>query len=332
MDPHVRFLPPTPATGYVVGASETLAQALHRLTTEQFSIAIDALTDPEADVGIATAASLQSVRRISAVLRLVRTVIGDEAYESEQAVLYETDALLAALVAGQPELRALDQLRARYSHVLQPAAFVGFRQQLLHRHQLRRLTALAEGEALQRSLHRLRRARARFAAWPIDATNEARMYGRDPVGDSFESLGSGLGRTYRRGRKQWAKAGKGQLDVLDDWHQECRLLGHQLEIIRSSWPEVIGAVAETCSRLEAILGETQGLMALDEVARHESEGVLGSDERAMLAALVAHGIDERLDVATALGGRVFAEPSDQFLDRMEAYWLARGLSAEAPGT
>ncbi len=308
-----------------MGTTEPLALALHRLTTEQFTIAIEALSDPKADIGIATAATLKSMARIAAVLRLVRSSIGDEAYRTESLILSDTSELLSGLLSGQPEMRALDQLRARYEPVLRPTAFADLRNQLLHRHQLRRLRALSEGEALQRTLQRLRRARARFAAWPIDDRTDARMYGREPVSDSFDALATGLGGTYKRGRKHWKRVVDGQLDASPKWHREVRHLGHQLDIVSASWPEVIGAIATACNQLEAVLGEQAAFSELQAVVANDVTLVLDDVERSMLDAIASQARSELSDIAAVLGGRLYVEPSKRFLGRMEAYWNARGL-------
>ncbi len=326
LDPRSRYLPDVRADGYRVGSGEPLASALHRLTTEQFTIAIEALSDPKADIAIATVATLKSVARITAVLRLVRSSIGDEAYRTESLILRETSELLGGLLYGQPEMRALDQLRARYQPVLQPTAFADLRNQLLHRHQLHRLKALSEGEALQRTLQRLRRARARFAAWPIDDATDARMYGREPVSNSFAALADGLRRTYKRGRKQWRKVANGELEALPSWHREVRLLENQLTIMSSSWPEVIGATAVACGQLEAVLTEEAGLAELQAVIDKDLALTLDEVERSMLDSIASNARGELGNVALVLGGRLYVEAPEAFMERMEAYWKARGLS------
>lgn len=316
------------ATGYVVGDAEPLAVALHRLTTEQFTVAIDALGDPSADVGLATTAAVRAMSRIAAVLRLVRSSIGDEAYRTELGILRDTTKLLETLLVGQPELRALDNLRARYQTMLDPDAFAGLRHQLHQRHRLRRLQALSEGEALQQALHRLRRARARFAAWPIDTRTDARMYGREPVPDAFESLATGLGRTYRRGRTHWHAVEDGHDDALPKLLREVRHLGHQLAIVSSAWPEVLGAAAQTCARLEGVLAEDTGMRALADALDDAEALRVDPTEAAMLSALVAGTRAELHDVICTIGTRVYVEPPKAFLARMEAYWRARGLDPD----
>lgn len=328
LSPRDRHLPFVEAQGYVVGDAEPLAVALHRLTTEQFTVAIDALGDPSADVGLATTAAVRAMARVAAVLRLVRSSIGDEAYRTELAILGETTSLLETLLAGQPELRALDAIRARYVPVLHDDAFAGLRHQLHQRHRLRRLQALSEGEALQQALHRLRRARARFAAWPIDSRTDAQMYGREPVADAFDSLAAGLGRTYRRGRGHWKAVETGDRSALPKLQREVRHLGHQLAIVSSSWPEVLGAAAETCGRLEAVLVEDAAMSALHD-ALHDTESLtVDPTEAAMLEALVAGTRAELHGVIGTIGTRVYVEPPKAFLARLAAYWRARGLDAD----
>lgn len=329
--PRDRYLPTAPAEGHRVGGNEPLAIALHRLTTEQFTIAIEALSDPSSDVGIATTATLKSMARIAAVLRLVRASIGDEAYRTELRILNETTQLLSSLLNGQPELRALDQLRSRYQPVLQEGAFGQLRTQLLHRHQLKRLQALSEGEALQRTLHRLRRARARFAAWPLDDQTDARMYGREPVADSFEALSAGLGRTYKRARRHWTSATEGKNGALPKLHREVRHLGHQVEVISSSWPDVLGATAAACVQLEAVLSEEAALTALDAVLDDPTLAV-EETEASLLDAIVASARADLHNITSILGRRMFVEPAGLFIARMEAYWEARDLDLGRPNT
>lgn len=325
LSPRERYMPEPVDSGYVVGTDEPLAMALHRLTTEQFTVAIDALSDPHADVGLATAATIKSMDRIAAVLRLVRTSIGNEAYRTELTILRDTSDLLKSLLAGQGELRALDQLRARFQPLLSEDAFGHLRSQLLHQHQLLRLQALSEGEALLRTLHRLRRARARFAAWPIDDLTDARMYGREPVADSFAALTSGLGRTYRRGRRHWQAACEGDITRLPKLHRETRHLGYQMEVISAAWPELLAATASSCSQLDAVLTEEAGLALLDEAISKESSTIaVGDLESSLLDALITSTRAELHAIVELMGARLFVEPTKLFLTRLESYWTSRG--------
>ena len=319
----LRMWRPQKLEGFVVGDTESLAEALHRLTTEQFTIAIDALSDPKADVGIATAASIASIGRIAAVLRLVRSSIGDESYRTESTILADTEVLLNALLDGRAPLRALDHIRARYAPVLRPEAFAELRTQLLRRHQLRRLQALSEGEALGRALHRLRRARARFAAWPLDNQTDVGMYGREPIEDSFDAVGSGLVHTYRRGRKRWLATKGGTRPPSEKWIRESAHLAAQLELLSSSWPAVLEAMADSCRELGSALADERALASLQHLVDGDPTLMLEDAELTLLTSLLATGRRELASVASTLGARIYMEQPEQFLARLSAYWDAR---------
>ena len=242
---------PTPAAT-CSAPTRSVAAALHRVSTDQLTIAIDALGDRNADVHIATTAALTGLARTAALLRLVRDAIGDDVYRTEIAVIDDTRDLLRSLQSGQAELRAIDLLRARYAPVLAPGALLGVREQVLRHHQLRRLQALTEGQALQRSLHRLRRSRARFGAQPVDVAGDATIIDREPVADHFDSV-----RPRPRAGLSPLPAGVADHSTApkpSTWPASAAdvgVLARQLQLISSVWPEVLGATADTAARLEA---------------------------------------------------------------------------------
>ncbi len=319
LDARSRYLPGSDTGGYVLGSHESVAEALHRVSTDQLSIAIDALADRSADMHIATTAALAGLSRTAALLRLVRDALGDDIYQTEIAIIDETRELLYALQSGQAELRAIDLLRARYASVLSPGALLGVREQVLRRHQLRRLQALTEGQALQRSLHRLRRSRARFASQPVDVAVDATIIDREPVPDHYDSVAPGLGRAYRRCRRAWRTMDGAEAVDLARFGRDIGVLARQLHLVSSIWPEVLSATADAAERLEAAVGEARGLDLLAaELAAHE----LDADpvEIDLLTAVVRHQRDELTDIIVVLGRRLLAEPTRLFVDRIGRYW------------
>lgn len=323
--PRARYLPALPADGYRVGDGETLAAALHRLTTEQFTIAIDILSDPGDDVTGAATIALDALERIVAVLHLVRSVIGKEAYRTEVTILDDTASRLEGLLVGRYELAALDRLRARYSPVLNSMTFANLRVALSQRHQVWRIHAMSGHSTVDDTLHSLRRARARFAAWPVEG-DAARMYGREPVPDDFDSIASGLGATYKSGRKLWSEADiTNSGDDLAEWHLQSRRLGHHLALLAVSWPAVVEAMSSTCDRLSAVLAEAEALSMLREAVRGNEALCPDPVERSLLDALVTGTTAELHRIASALGSRIYVEPTKLFMARLSSYWSSRDL-------
>ncbi|MEM7274001.1 MAG: hypothetical protein AAF547_13035, partial [Actinomycetota bacterium] len=121
----------------------------------------------------------------------------------------------------------------------------------------------------------------------------------------------------------------GHEDALPKLLREVRHLGHQLAIVSSSWPEVLGAAAQTCARLEAVLAEDAGMRALADALADAETLHVDPTEATMLGALVAGSRAELHDVICTIGTRVYVEPPKAFLARMAAYWRARGLDPAA---
>lgn len=320
-DPRSRHLPATVPNGFVVGSDEPVAPALRRVTTEQFTVAIDALTDPGADLELAAVVSRRSLWRVAAVLRLVRGSVGSEVYRSETVVLREVDKGLGALLTNDGALRALDELRNRYASVLRPDALVRVRDDLVRDQQLRRLRAFAEHEVggeTEQTLLRLRRARARFAAWGAGD----RATAEPPTLDSFEAFTEGLERTYRRGRRRWKSAAAGEDPNPRRWERDVRDLGDQLELLAASWPEVIGAAVAGCTDLAATLSEEMGCSALRRSVGNDARP-LDDAERSLLTALCDHTRSELHRISVALGARIYAETPSAFVTRIGSYWATR---------
>ncbi|MEQ8842361.1 MAG: CHAD domain-containing protein [Acidimicrobiales bacterium] len=311
-----RYLPDLVAEPHVICSGESVAAALHRITTHQFTIAINTLADPHAEIGEAATSASAALGRIEALLRLVRPSIGHDTCDAELEVLADTRTFLAGLTDGAAEIHALDELRARYDRALRPEALSELRDQLLHRYQLRRIQQLAAvqpGGERDHWLQQLRRARARFAAWPIDAS----VQGKAPVSDAFDSFATGLERAYRKGAKQ----ASADTPKIAKWRRRVADLSHQIELLSGAWPEVMAATVASATDLADVLAEYEQFAAL----RHAvaSDVVVDEATTAVVDSLCVHECAELMSIATTLAGRLYAESSDAFTERVGSYWSTR---------
>lgn len=312
-----RFLPDQPARSGVIGTAEPVAEALRRITTEQFSTAIDALCDPDTEIGAAAAIAIGSLGRIGGIVRLVRSSIGPEVCRDELRMLHDSAALLDGVDAGADAIRSLDRIVARYEPTLRPGALSDLRDQLLHRHQLARIElvpTLRHDGALEQVIRRLRRARARFAAWPVEEQERDRR----PVPDTFDAFADGLERTYRKGRKRAAE------DEPDRsaWHRHVRDLGHQVELLSGAWPGAMSATVATARDLAEVLDEHRRMGALGEALGDASLHV-EDPTRAIVEAVCAHERAELTAIASVLAARLYAERPADFVARLGRYWTTR---------
>lgn len=316
--PRRRFLPGIELQDHVICTGESVAMSLRRITTEEFTQAIAVLTDPEVELGEASATASAGLGRISALLRLVRSAIGDDTCAAELKILREADAFLVGLTAGQGEVRALDEIRARYDSALRPEALSDLRDQLLHRHQvlrLEQLPALERGGALEHWLQQLRRSRARFGAWPI----EEPMHGQQPIPDSFDAFAEGLERSYHRGRKRSGKTDTSPTK----WRRDVSDLGHQIELLSGAWPAVMAATVASATSLADVLTEYARADALRAAVASDPSLMIDDTTTALVVSLCEHECSELMEVASVLSTRLYAEAPGDFVTRIERYWTTR---------
>lgn len=318
----VRYLPVVEAEPHVICTGETVAFALQRITTHEFTVAIDALTDPDIETGAGADLAATALHRIASLLRLVRGTIGADVCASELDLLGDATDFLAGLVTGRAEIRSLDELRIRYDAALRPDAFSALREQLLDHHQLLRLEQLPilqPGGERSHWCHQLRRARARFAAWPV----EGELDGTQPLADDFDSFADGLHRTYRKGRKR----GDRTEPDLTKWRRDARDLAHQVELLSGAWPDVLSGTVATAADLAAVLSEHDRLRALRDAvnARGRRSPRIDVDDvtAAVVTSLCEHEEAELREIAGVLAARLYAEQPDDFVARLRRYWATR---------
>jgi len=320
--PRHRFLPEIRSEAHTIGSNESVPVALQRISTEQFTHAIDAISDPELELGDAVETADAALSRIAALLRLVRPAIGTDTCAAELGVVRDVRRFLTELMVGQAELRALDEIRARYDAALRPDALSELREQLLQRHQLNRLhrlPAMQPGGEPDHVRHQLRRARARFAAWPVDET----VRGHPPIADSFDSMAEGLERTYAKGRSRIGDRSSGQRKR----ERHARALAHQLELLSGAWPALLRGAAATATDLADALTEYRRIHTLQRATTTAPDGpsavVVDGTTATVVESLCEHDRRELLAIASSLSTRLYAESPEQFVARVRGYWSTR---------
>ncbi len=311
-----RFLPAVPS-GFGLGNTEPLANGLRRVSVEQLDVALAALNDSPIETAVHEVR--KTTKRLRAVLRLVRSGLGNKRYSAENAILRDTALLLAPMRDSYVRLESVESLRDRFASQLRPETFQGVVDRLV----LRR-DRLYENSADEWSKTRyaLRSARARYAAWPVD-DDSARAHGMAVIPHAFVSVEKGLAQTYGRGREEMADARRRPTaDNFHVWRKRAKYLRHQMEILTPVWPEVLGGHAVSLERLGDLLGAEHDLAELLRFLAAHPEICPDPVERSLLVALTQHRRVELQSASLSLGSRIYAEPVNRFTQRVSEYWLA----------
>jgi CHAD domain-containing protein len=204
---------------YSLLAEESVAEATTRIAREQLvDAAIGQLTerlpsDPEKAIHNAR----KAIKRERSLVRLIRGAMPVEQRRHEHAALRDAAQLLSGARDADAMAATVDALSKRFAGQLPERAFTAIRAALEADHDRDEVCLLA--------------ARASAVAAELDALRERTM-GWEIASDGWRALDAGLLRSYRRGRRAFARAHRGRSTAaLHDWRKRVKDLWYQSRLL-----------------------------------------------------------------------------------------------------
>lgn len=314
----VRFLPAVPE-GFELSDAELLSDGLRRLSLEEFDRAIGGLVSGS-DVDVAIHEARKSMKRLRAVLRLIRDDLGDERYRAENDLLRNTARLIAPVRDAAVLVTTVATIRSRFAAHLRRTAFETLEYNLTQRHLDTRAHLVEDRETLRTVVYALRSAKARYRVWPAEG-DAPETWRAHPVEHSFATLRGGLERTYRRGLREMGDAhATPSGHNFHWWRKRVKYLRHQIELLRPMFPEMLDGYIAALDHLGELLGEEHDLAELTRMVATHPELCSDAAERTLITALAQHRRSELQTASMSIGRKVYAEAPAHFADRMAAYW------------
>jgi CHAD domain-containing protein len=288
---------------YRLSIADDVATSVRACAREQLAGAIDRLEQAHEDPVEAVHDARKHVKKLRALLRLVRPALGADAYRAENAALRDVGRGLSAARDADVLRATVAVLAERCAGRLPAATFEGVRTALA-------AAAATPGDgAAERAtaIAELRAAAERVEAWMLEDAG-------------WGTVVAGIARAYRRGRDAGAAAREEPtVEHLHDWRKRVKDLWYHERLLAPAWPAVIGAHGEEAHALSELLGDEHDLAVL----RERLAGLeLPPDAAADLPALVEL-IEERREELRArahrLGHRLYAESPKAFARRIERY-------------
>jgi CHAD domain-containing protein len=249
----------------------------------------------------------KDMKKLRALLRLVRGELGDRVYSAENACFRDTARQLAGVRDADVMLVTLGDLEERYGGL--PGAANRLRPALVaHRF---RASASSLKPASKTAVETLADARDRVADWPLET-------------DGFEAFEDGLGRVYRQGRRTFRAAQKlPSAEHVHEWRKRVKDLWYHLSLLQEIWKPVMSSLSDEAHELSDRLGDEHDLSVLLQWAHRHASELDGSDP-------VLRGFDVILDSrrrelqeqAFEYGARLYADKPSVFVGRLEGWWEA----------
>ncbi len=262
------------------------------------------------------------MRRVRGLLRLVLGELGHDVYQFENVQLRDAGRLISEARSAAVAVDTLSAIEDRFDEVLVTDVFDDVRRALKARRSSAVKHSIGDPEQRRQIVRTLRSARARHAALPLEGTL-GRPNAKPSIRNTYAAVAPGLARTYHRGRLRMADAYRSpSAESFHDWRKRVRYLRFQLETLNGLWPEVIGGMAFAVDDLGETLGTAHDLAELRRLLHDDHSLTSGKRQRELLDALIEQRRRDLHQRARAKGLRVYAEPTNRFVQRLGVYWEA----------
>lgn len=291
---------------------EPLAQEVRRVALEQIDLAEEKLASQD-DIPEAIHNARRSLKRLRALIRLLRPAIGDAAYRRES----ERVAGTARLLSGARDVHVMrltaTKLESRFGPLPDGA---GKRLAALLAKEAAAIPSDAGKDGRAQALKRLKQMRKVFTGHALDDL-------------SFAALAEGLERCYRKGRRGFRDAFRKPSDEsFHAWRKSVQRHWRHMQLISRAWPEALSARADEAKEVSRLLGEDHDLAVLLAKVTEAAPDSLSPEDVAAIGALCRSCQAEIRELAEQRGTRLFAEPAEELRRRIETYWASAGRLAE----
>lgn len=281
---------------YRLEESETLAEGLRRIAREELDAALIHLRgEGSAEEEERVHETRKSMKKVRAILRLVRKEIGSDAYDRENQALRDAGRVLAPVRDAQVLVDTLAGLDERAGESISERDLGKIAAALEKRRQSARKQVLGDGDAFAAVAEAVADARGRIDGWPIGRTDSK----------AFEAS---LKKTYKRGRAGFEDAyEEGTPKAFHEWRKRVKYHWYHVRLLEPAAEAEIGVVVEATDQLSDLLGLDHDYAVLAEAIRGLGTTAGSADARRGIIAMIER---ERLELerrALPIAHRVYDE-------------------------
>ncbi len=294
------------AMAYAIERGESITRALPRIIVERIDAAYEQLLDQDETPEERVHNARKRFKETRAALRMIRFSLGRQ-FAAENVWFRNAGRDLASLRDVDAMIEAIDKLAELAD---------GFHDRRVLRLLRRRLVRRQQRAKRDELQSRISNAAAQL---PIA---KARMTLLPPLPDRFGTIGDGLVRTYRDGRRMFSEAVAAPSPVaFHEWRKRVKDHWYHAQILRHVWPEVMKPYRDQMELLSDALGERHDLDVLQQLV--VDGGVFQREyDMRVIHALIDRRSAEHTAAALLLGERIYAEPPRAIYERFDSHWSA----------
>ncbi|MBV6627562.1 MAG: CHAD domain-containing protein [Rivularia sp. (in: Bacteria)] len=314
---------------YRIKNKESISTGIKRIACEQTDEAIKNLTeeirmssdDRNIDCSLDAAGMVERmeaihdvrkrIKKIRAVIRLVRDDLGKEVYQQENHCFRDAGRNLSEIRDAQVLLETFNKLEKHFADFINPQGFTDLEQILVEHQQSTCKQVLKEDNSVVETLAEIKNARERISYWSLESSSGASI------------LSNGLHRVYKHGYQDCQSVLEEEqptAEMLHDWRKRVKYLWYHLRIIRPIWSDLINEWTNQTKQLGEYLGDDHDLAVLHEFINNQQEVLKNQAELEVFNSLINRRRKQLQLAAKSLGKRIYVESPEIFVNRIEAYW------------
>lgn len=297
------------STHYGLEDGEPLGEGLKRIAREEIDSVAAGLRE-EGDIHEGVHNARKRLKRVRAVLRLVRDDIGAERFEAENVFLRDCGRELADVRDAKVAIETLDALVEQLGPGLELNTFGSIRRLLVESFEETADRILVVERRHKRVAAALESSAGRIQLWPIGA-------------DRFETIAPGIRRVYRRGRKRRDEAyADPSFERFHEWRKRVKYLWNQVHVLETLVPRMMTPLSESLERIADLVGDSTDLAELALWVRDDESAAPDPRTRQLLLDVIATRRAALRALARPVADEVWSERPGDFVDRLATYWTA----------
>lgn len=280
---------------------EQIGASFTRIATEQIDRVLRDLTASK-DKNLAIHEGRKSLKRLRALLRLMRPGIGDTRFKTENSRFRE----IAALFSADRDRHVLNEVAEARAAAMGPRfrkAFTSVKKAFAEQAET---AAPDQPEAIIR----LKAARKDISALRLHS-------------DGFDTLQDGLEASYRRGRRQLREAyAEPDDEAFHDLRKAVQQHWRHMQVLQRAWPDLFVARLEAARRLSQVLGDDHDLAVFISRLKTLPRTALPTADRRAIERHCRVEQERLRTLAHPLCQQLYAERAGQFAKRIAKVWHA----------
>lgn len=290
---------------------EPFEEGCQRIAREQIERAQSQLREV-GDQAIAVHETRKSLKRLRALLRLIRPAIGEDTFKQENDQLRQIGRSLSGARDRHVLIETVNKLEAA-SGLGRKGLADTLRKSLLAANGA---GAPLDSAAMKQAQSRLTETKKRLARLRI-------------AGSGFDIVGPGLEACYRKARRAFRTAyDEGTDEAFHEWRKGTQHQWRQMTLLSRAWPGYLGARASEARILSQALGDDHDLAMLVAFVRSDAAAGITAEQAGAIEKAVRQRQRTLRDMAKPRGARLFAEGARSLRRSIADYWQAAAALKE----